>query len=290
MTGMDSSTASSIISPESIGPLITVPLQTASTAFAVSTVVETASASMRFPIVLEDPSASWTAEAAPITPSDGVVDELICTPAKLSSITKCSNELIADSLRNASALNVLSDGIVRDLARKCDASYFGTQVTNSPAGLGDLTEAQDIPVVGAWSDFTWAVDALTAAQNVGAKLTSFVASSSTVNRLMKIPAFQGAGSTSNAPALSTTDVTAPLGTAIFGVPLHAVPDGAIAPDVVYGLSAPKAFVVLRSGTSIEVDRSIYFESDCSAIRSVLRVAWAWPHPQAVIRVTGGSGS
>lgn len=290
MTGMDSSTASSIISPDAIGPLITVPLQTASTAFAVSTVVETPSASMRFPVVLQDPSAAWTAEAAPISPSDGVVSELVCTPAKLSSITKCSNELIADSLKNASALNVLSDGIVRDLARKCDSSYFGFQVTNSPKGLGDLEDAQEIPVVGGWADFQWAVDALTAAQNVGAKLTSFVAASSTVNKLMKIPAFQGTGSTSNAPALSTTDVTAPLGTAIFGVPLHAVPDGTMPQDVVYGISAPKAFVVLRSGTSIEVDRSIYFESDCSAIRSVLRVSWCWPHPQAVIRITGGGGS
>lgn len=287
MTGMDSSTASAIISPDAIGPLITVPLRTASTAWAVSTVVETPSASMRFPVVLQDPSASWTAEASPITPSDGVVDELVCTPAKLSSITKCSNELISDSLKNASALTVLSDGIVRDLARKCDLSYFGSQVTNSPKGLGDLTEAQDIPVVGGWVDFSWAVDALTAAQNVGAKLTSFVASSATVNKLMKIPAFEGTGSTSNAPALSTTDVTTPLGTAIFGVPLHAVPDGCMAEDVVYGISQPKAFVVLRSGTTIEVDRSIYFESDCSAIRSVLRVSWAWPHPQAVIRVTAG---
>ena len=55
------------------------------------------------------------------------------TPPKLAGPVVISAELAADS--SPAALQVVGDGLVRDLARKADAAFFANTTTNGPAGL-----------------------------------------------------------------------------------------------------------------------------------------------------------
>src|SRR5262245_18699456 len=108
--------AAGIIRPEQVGPLIIEPLKDASIAFQISTLVPTESPDLRFPIVVQDAQAGWTAEGADITPTDPDTDELVVTPKKCAALVKVSNELANDS--SPAAAQVVGDGLVRDLARK----------------------------------------------------------------------------------------------------------------------------------------------------------------------------
>ena len=118
--------------------LVIRPLIEQSVAAQVSTVVETGSHDFRVPVVSADPTAAWTAEGAEITASDPTITEVLVTPKKLAGLTVVSNELASDS--SPAALQVVGDGLVRDLRRKIDAAYFAAATpTNGPAGVGTLS-------------------------------------------------------------------------------------------------------------------------------------------------------
>lgn len=88
-------------------------------------------------------------------------------------MTIVSNELAADS--SPAVLQVVGDGLVRDLKRKLDAAYFGNTVTNGPNGLGSLTTGT-VDAGDAWTNLDWAEAAKSAAETQHADLTAFVAS------------------------------------------------------------------------------------------------------------------
>ena len=111
----DISTAPGILSPEQVQQLIVEPLTRQSVATQVSTVVQTSSTSTRFPIVV-----GWTAEGSEIDVSDPDIDELNVVAKKLAALVVVSNELIADS--DPSALQVVGDGLVRDVQVRLDAA------------------------------------------------------------------------------------------------------------------------------------------------------------------------
>src|SRR5688500_10314757 len=83
--------------PDQIGALIVRPVEQASVAIQVSTLVNTPSHTFRIPVVADDPNAAWTAEGAEIAPSDAVLDEEEVTPAKLAALSIISRELAEDS-------------------------------------------------------------------------------------------------------------------------------------------------------------------------------------------------
>jgi hypothetical protein len=87
--------------------------------------------------------------------------------------------------------------------------------------------------------------------------------------------------------LLSPDATSPTRRSILGVPTFWSPY--VEEGLVWLVSQPKAFVVIRSNTTVVTDSSAYFSSDRQAIRSTTRVSFAWPHQAAVIRIgTGGS--
>ena len=65
-----------------------------------------------------------------------IVDQVNVAFHKLAGLSVVSNELIADSSPEASAL--VGEGLARDIARKLDDAFFrdGATLANSPAGLG----------------------------------------------------------------------------------------------------------------------------------------------------------
>lgn len=44
---------------------------------------------------------------------------------------------------------------------------------------------------------------------------------------------------------------------------------------------------MRQGAELSVDPSRYFELDSVGIRATMRVAFGFPHPEAVVRVAAG---
>ncbi|KDF01935.1 hypothetical protein Y900_024150 [Mycolicibacterium aromaticivorans JS19b1 = JCM 16368] len=270
--------AGAILTPEQIGELVVKPFTQQSVAMRVSTVVPIDSASLRVPVVSADPAASFVAEGAEITASDPTVTEVNIVAKKLAALTVISSELAADS--SPAALGVVGDGIVRDLARKTDAAYFGNTTTNGPAGLLSLAAGDnDIDAGDTWSNLDWAEAAKTNAEQHNTVVTAFVASPATVLKIAQIKQYASAGS--NVPLLQA-DPTSPAARVVAGVPLLSSP--AIADDIVWAIPAARSVVALRSGTQVVPDSSVYFTSDRVALRGILRVGWGFTDPGAVSKI------
>jgi HK97 family phage major capsid protein len=278
--------AAGILAVEDVGPLVVEPLRDQSAAMRVSRVVTTDAPSFRIPRVITDPASGWYSEGSDIVPSDATIDELDVVPKALKTLSKLSNELVADS--NPTASEVVGEGMARDIARKVDQAYFGDSVVNGPNGLLSLENNQWVSAGSAFEDLDPFEEAATRLENVGSKVTAWCASANTCLALSKLRQFTG-DSTSNVPLLSS-DPTQPTRRQILGAGLWPLPNGVIADGVVWALDQEKSFVILRSDVTVEVDTSYYFGSDSTAVRTVIRVNFAWPHQQAVCKIVAGSGS
>ena len=74
---------------------------------------------------------------------------------------------------------------------------------------------------------------------------------------------------------------------MLGTPLFSAPGCSL--TYICGIPRATAYVVIRVPASVEVDRSVKFTSDQTAVRCVLRVGFGWPHPASIIRIgIGGS--
>jgi HK97 family phage major capsid protein len=203
---------SPILTPEQVQTLVVEPLTRLAVATRISTVVTIDTNTTRFPVVISDASSGWTAEGAEINVSDPDLDELEVTAMKLAALVVLSNELIADT--NPSALAVVGDSIVRDLAIKLDRAFFGNTVSNGPSGLDSLVGVQHVD--GGMSGFT-NLDAFAAAQSkleqVDSSLArSFVAHPNTLLQLSELKI----GTDWNLPLLRP-DATSPTKRSILGV-------------------------------------------------------------------------
>ncbi|MGV0849462.1 phage major capsid protein [Mycolicibacterium phlei] len=277
-----------ILAPQDVQDLVVQPLIRASVATQVSTVVETASHSTRFPIVVTDAQNNWVAEGQEIPVTDPDLDELVVTPAGLKSLVVVSNELLADS--DPSALQVVGEGLVRDLRTKLDAAYFGDSVANGPDGIESLTGVQETTLSFDGSLDVFA-EAVSLAENVGVLATNVVDG---------LPNMALVGSPADVLAVATSKVTAdsnqPLlgpdatratGRSVLGVPLYSSP--AVTAGAMWLIPRDKCFVVIRQDAEVIADSSFAFSSDRTGIRCVLRVGIGFPHQQAVVRV-GMEGS
>lgn len=272
---LTTSGGASILTPEEVGALVIRPLLEQSVAAQVSTIVQTSSHDFRIPIVAADPTAGWTAEGAEITASDPTITEVVVTPRKLAGLTVISNELAADS--SPAALQVVGDGLVRDLKRKVDAAYFGNTTVNGPSGLGSLTTAT-VDAGDAWTNLDWAEAAKSAAETVHADLTAFVASPATALALAELKELP----TGSNKALLGADPTKPTSRVISGLPLYTSP--AIADGTVWGIPQQHSMFVLRQDATVVTDTSVYFTSDRVAVRATLRVSFGFTYPGAVVKV------
>ena len=267
-----------LLSPEDVQALVVRPLVADAVSTQVSTVVTTGSNQTRFPVVVTDPTSGWTAESAEISLSDADVDELVVTPKKLAGLTIISNELVNDS--DPSALQVVGDGLVRDLRTRLDAAYFGTTVTDGPAGIEALAGVTTV-TGGTIVDLDPFAEAISKAELVGQRITASVAHPTTALTLLQL---KDEPSTSNRPLLGP-DATSPTKKSVLGVPLYSAPG--CNPAYIYGIARATAYVVIRIPASVEVDRSVKFTSDQTAVRAVLRVGFAWPHPSSVVKIGVG---
>lgn len=272
---LTTSGGASILTPEEVASLVVRPLMETAVSAQVSTTIQTNSHDFRVPVVSADPTAAWTAEGAEITASDPTITEVLVTPKKLAGLTVISNELAADS--SPAALQVVGDGLVRDLKRKLDAAYFGNTTTNGPSGLLSLTTAT-VDAGDTWTNLDWAEEAKSAAETVHTTLTSFVASPATALALGEIKELTGSNK-----ALLGSDPTRPSNRIISGLPLYVSP--AIADGIVWGIPQAHSLFVIRQDATVVTDTSAFFSSDRTAVRAVLRVGFAFTYEAAFVKVT-----
>lgn len=265
------------ISPDVIESLITLPVMGQSVAAQASTVITTGATRTHIPLVTGDPTAAWVAEGDEIGASDPTVDDIVVTPAKVAGLTIITNELAADT--SPQAAGIVGDGLSRDIARKIDLAFFGTNGGSAvqPEGLEDLSGVTDVDAGAAWTNMDPFAEAISNAEAFGLTVDTFVANPADALTLAKVKEATG----SNKPLLGA-DPTTPTKRTIQGVTLLVSP--AVNAGTIWGLPRPRTMLVRRQNVDLQVDKSAYFTSDRTAIRATMRVAFAFPHAAAIQKV------
>jgi HK97 family phage major capsid protein len=271
------STNAAAISPDEIKQLIVLPVDRASVAMQVATVINTDATRTHIPLVTGDPSASWVAEGAEIGASDPTIDDIVIVPAKIAGLTVITNELAADTSPAAAA--IVGEGLARDIARKIDLAYFGSKGASAvqPAGLENLTGFTAVAKPATWADLDPFAEAVANAEGLGLQLGSFVANPADVLALSRLKE-----STTSKRGLLTPDPADPTRRMIFGVPLL-VSTGVTA-GTVWGIPSERAIIVRRNDVDLQIDRSAYFTSDRTAIRATMRLSWGVTQPAAFQKI------
>jgi HK97 family phage major capsid protein len=201
-------------------------------------------------------------------------------PSKLAGLTIVTSELAADS--DPGALQVVGDGLVRDLSVRLDSAFLGSSVQYGPSGLESLSGVQHVDGGSAFTDLDPFAEALSLAEVVGSSITAFVAHPDQLLALSTLKTASGY----NTPLLQP-DATSPTRRSILGVPIFWSP--ACSASTVWAIPASKVFTVIREGASVVTDTSAYFSSDRVGIRVTLRVGFAFPHEAAIVSIDlGGS--
>lgn len=272
------------ITPEDYGQLIVQPVQEQSVAYRAGTLVQTGSTKINFPVLTDDPSAAWVAEGAEITPSDSTLDEVTVTPSKVAGLTKLSNELASDS--SPKAQQIIGAGLARDIVTKIDAAFFGSTVTNGPSGLQSISYSTIDTGTGTTelANLDFFAEAIGKAQQKGVDQGGlvFVTSPAKLLTLRKLKQ----ATDSNVPLLQGSDSTGGTGAAqdsILGVPVVASPAVDSTTDA-WLIPASVVMVVQREGAQLDVDSSIYFESDSLAVRATMRLGFGFVYESAVVRL------
>lgn len=266
--------------PQDFSNLIELPVAAASVAYLASTLLVTSKHSVQLPLVTADPAAAWTAEGADIALDDPEVNTLTCVPSKVAGLTKITNELAADS--TPGAIDLVGRGLARDIARKVDAAFLGNTVANGPSGLGSLTGANLIEsgtpgTALSVTNLDPFAEAMSNAEVAGATVSAFIANPADVLALVQLKDQDG----SNRPLLGV-DPTNPTRRTIFGVPLLSSPQATA--GSIWAVPSEASIVVQRTGTEVVADSSAYFGSDCTGVRAIMRVGFAFPNPAAITQL------
>lgn len=271
------------ILPEEYGELITQPVERESVAYQVCQTVATDSSEFHIPIIGEDVSAQWVAEGEEIDPSTAKFGELVVYPKKIAALTPISRELADDSSPKAAEL--VGKSIARDITKRIDEAFFGATMDYGPQGLEDLDGVSVIGAPAAWADLDPFVDAMANAEILGARVTSWVAHPDDAKTLAKLRDEEGSNRQLLAPGTSNNNEAVRM---IQNVPLFVSP--AVTRGTVWGIPNERVLLVQRKMTEIAVNDSLYFTSDRLAIRGIMRLCFAHPHPAAIQKIMLTQGS
>jgi HK97 family phage major capsid protein len=243
---------------------------------------------LHIPRIDSDPTAAWTAEAAPIAASDPGYTDLIATPRKLASLQTISNELIADS--NPDVVALLEMQTARALALKFDLGCFeGSGVPPEIRGLKNVVGiTNDATLAAAPANLDVFANAITTLEANNAKATAIVMHPRTWGTLLKLKEGTAAN---NKPLLQDSAGSGSQGVqrAIYGVPVYlssqlATNEGT-GESSAYVFDASQIVAVFRQDTTILLDRSRLFNTDQSELRAILRADLIVPNPLAVVRIS-----
>ncbi|TQO20328.1 HK97 family phage major capsid protein [Rhodoglobus vestalii] len=268
--------------PSDFGDLLIATASQMSVALQVATVVITANNEFRIPTITAEAGAGWYAENADISLSDATAGEEVVRPRKIAGLSKLSSELVDDS--SPEATRVVGESVARSIATGIDSAFFGTADGTGvpPKGIGAFADGAITLVTTESGTTTWAdsdpfTSAIFKVEALGGNLTSFIANPVDAELLAKLKKETG----SNEPLLSP-DATSPTTRRLAGAPLFT--SSSVAVGTVIGIDKSRTFVVLRKDVGVEVDRSVFFDSDSVAVRGIARVAFGYPHAKSLARV------
>ena len=233
------------------------------------------------PHILADPAAAWTAEAAPIAPSDPNYADLVATPRKLATLQTISNELIADS--NPDIVKLLEQQVTRALALKFDLGVFeGTGTAPEIRGLAHVAGIQTAALSAAMTNLDAFAVAISALEAANATATAIVMAPGIWAALMALK--EGTGSNKSLLQNSSGSASQGVTPALFGVPVYFSSQLPTTHAFIYDGS--QVVAVFRQDTSIVLDHSRLFNSDQSELRATMRADVVVPNPLAVYMLTG----
>lgn len=274
-----SSTAHAFL-PDDFGQLLIATASRMSIALQTTTVVQTDAFEFRIPRVTAEAGTNWYAENADITLTDATLAEEVVRPRKIAGISKLSNELVGDS--SPAAAQVVGNSLARSIATGIDAAFFGSADGSGvpPKGIGAFADGDITVVAGpaAWANVDPFTEAIFKAEAIGANITAFIANPADAEILAKLKKETG----SNEPLLAP-DATSPTTRYLGGVPLWTSSN--VAAGSIIGYDATRTFTVVRNGTEVELDRSVFFGSYSTAVRAIARVAFGYAHPKSIVRIT-----
>jgi HK97 family phage major capsid protein len=260
------------------GPLVFDQVKALSLAIALTSLISTQAKELRFPRYTDEPSAAWVAENAEIPLSEAVADEVLVVPRKVAGLTLISNELADDA--GPDAADTVGALLGSNTARRIDEAFFGpAPATTSvqPGGLEYLGDAVTTVTGSVVEGTDIYAEAIAAAEQVGVTLRGFATDPATALALAKLKS----GTGSKTP-LFGTGATNGIERSILGVPVYVSKH--ILPGTVWGIPTDGIYTVLREDVEVEIDRSVFFTSDQTAIRTKARVGFGFVRPSAVIKI------
>jgi HK97 family phage major capsid protein len=271
-------TGASGIQPEDYGALLVEPVDRESIALdvRVSTKLTTSSSTMHLPVVRTDVQSAFVAEGAEISPSDPGLDDVEVTPKKVAGLTVVSTELAESSDPAAAAL--VGDSLGRSIASKIDEALFKGLSSPAPTGLATLSGMNAVSAGASFSNLDWASAAVVNAEEHGSSVTSFVMSPSTALLLLQLKDETGSNR-----QLIGSDPTTPTTRTIAGVPMVISPH--VAANTIYAMAADRVQSVVSRDVRVDVDGSAFFTSDRIGVRGTLRIAWGFPSPSSLSKIT-----
>ncbi|MDR7385685.1 phage major capsid protein [Promicromonospora iranensis] len=236
----------------------------------------------RVPVITADPTAAWTAEGAAISQSSPVLDQEEAPYRKLAALTVVSNEMARDS--DPAAQEFVGQGLARDIARKMDLAFFGTNTaapTLQPQGLEDVTGVTEI--AGGLTNLDAFIQGALNVAGLGdpSVRLSWVANPADALELATLKDEASSNRPLLAPSANDADGL-PVYT-IAGAPLYISP--AVTAGTVWGVPSGRVLIAVRQDATLERSDAAYFGSDSVGLRCITRVAFAYPHAAAIQKVT-----
>ncbi len=260
----------------------------------------TEAAAVNFPGLSSDASAVWRGEGDTLTTGDPVFRRVRATIRKLQAFSVIPNEAMSDSRPEIARL--VEASMSAQLALGLDRAAFDPnhQTTNAgaaPVPFASVSGIQDVDTLGNDGGVPANLDWLTAA--IGKLLTAngrldraaLFLSPRTYGDLLKIDEASG----SVKPLLWSDRALdgGPL-MRILGVPTFV--SSVLPDDLTTGNSTDTSsgwlidmaavFVVVRTGTRVEIDRSRYFDTDSTALRATMRGDVVLAYPELAVEIPG----
>lgn len=237
--------------------------------------IVTADTEFAMPVMTQAPTSGWFSELDKIDESDAVIPSVSVKPARLSSLTTLSLELVQD---NDVSQRLVTTGMVYDLARQLDKAVFSSVAAPAPDGLADLTDAQTFEATAAeWTTLDPFIRGASLVEQETAQVTAWVANPADVAAILALKTSDA----SHAYVLSN-DPSSPTRRSIFGVPLYSQAD--VAQGTVYGVDNSRSFLVMRNDATVDASRESAFSKYAVQLRGTLRAAPIFPHAASVVKV------
>lgn len=258
-------------------------------------VITTARDSLVLPRLTADPTAAWTAEGATITASDPGADTVTATPRKLAALVRAGNESLADS--SPSVGEAINRQLARSLALSADLGFFeGSGTAPVIKGLKNVTGISTASMGAngaALADLDPIADAIGAISVANGEASAIFMHPTQWAKISKLKETDA----SNVPLITGAvgAVVNGVRRSLLGVPVYLTSQLSVtetqgtSEDVatrIYVADMSQVVVVRRQEVAIEVDRSVYFASDETAIRAIARLDLVVPNPAAVYALTG----